>query len=83
MHDDDDHPEHFHLEPDDIIEDIEGLEMFSLRSVGIDIGSSNIRTSSAYSSGDIDTLIRIRIRDGTERSRMTMAPPATVKITAG
>ncbi len=40
MHEDDDHPEHFHVEPDSIITDIEGLEMFSLKSVGIDIGSS-------------------------------------------
>ena len=43
MHDDDiehEHPENFQIGPDAIIEDIEGLEMFSLKSVGIDIGSS-------------------------------------------
>ncbi|MFQ5850277.1 MAG: ethanolamine ammonia-lyase reactivating factor EutA [Candidatus Binatia bacterium] len=40
MHDDNEHPEHFHIGLDSIVEDIEGLEMFSLRSVGIDIGSS-------------------------------------------
>jgi ethanolamine utilization protein EutA len=43
MHDDDqdhEHPENFEIGPNAIIEDIEGLEMFSLRSVGIDIGSS-------------------------------------------
>lgn len=40
MHDDADHPEHFHPGPDAVIEDIEGVEMFSLKSVGIDIGSS-------------------------------------------
>ncbi|MFQ5681726.1 MAG: ethanolamine ammonia-lyase reactivating factor EutA [Candidatus Binatia bacterium] len=40
MHDDNDNPEHLHLGPNDILEDIEGLEMFSLKSVGIDIGSS-------------------------------------------
>ena len=40
MHDDNEHPEHLHIGPDDIVEDIEGLEMFSLKSVGIDIGSS-------------------------------------------
>jgi ethanolamine utilization protein EutA len=40
MHDDADNPEHFHPGPDAIIEDIEGVEMFSLKSVGIDIGSS-------------------------------------------
>jgi ethanolamine utilization protein EutA len=43
MHDDDldhEHPENFEIGPNAIIEDIEGLEMFSLKSVGIDIGSS-------------------------------------------
>ncbi len=43
MHDDEldhDHPESFDIGPNAIIEDIEGLEMFSLKSVGIDIGSS-------------------------------------------
>lgn len=40
MHDDADNPEHFHPGPDAIVEDIEGIEMFSLTSVGIDIGSS-------------------------------------------
>lgn len=44
MHDDDLDPEHSHFQPsdlaDDAVEDIEGLEMFTLRSVGIDIGSS-------------------------------------------
>lgn len=42
MHDldeDHDHP-NFEIGPDAIIEDIEGLEMFTLKSVGIDIGSS-------------------------------------------
>ncbi len=40
MHDDDENPEHFHPGPDTIVEEIEGLEMFTLKSVGIDIGSS-------------------------------------------
>lgn len=44
MHDvdgnDHDHPESFEIGPDAIVEDIEGLEMFTLKSVGIDIGSS-------------------------------------------
>ncbi len=40
MHEDDENPEHFHPGPDTIVEDIEGLEMFTLKSVGIDIGSS-------------------------------------------
>ena len=42
MHDlDEEHGhENFEIGPDAIIEDIEGLEMFTLKSVGIDIGSS-------------------------------------------
>jgi ethanolamine utilization protein EutA len=40
MHDLDEDHEHFEVPPDAIIEDIEGLEMFTLKSVGIDIGSS-------------------------------------------
>jgi ethanolamine utilization protein EutA len=40
MHDLDEDHEHFELPPDAIVEDIEGLEMFTLKSVGIDIGSS-------------------------------------------
>ena len=43
MHDTDEVHEHFDLAalgPDAIIEDVEGLEMFTLISVGIDIGSS-------------------------------------------
>jgi ethanolamine utilization protein EutA len=43
MHDDiydHDHPENFEIKEGDIVTEIEGLEMFSLKSVGIDIGSS-------------------------------------------
>jgi ethanolamine utilization protein EutA len=43
MHDDiydHDHPDNFMIKEDEIVTDIEGLEMFSLKSVGIDIGSS-------------------------------------------
>ena len=43
MHDDiydHDHPENFEIKEGEIATDIEGLEMFSLKSVGIDIGSS-------------------------------------------
>ncbi|MBI4524843.1 MAG: ethanolamine ammonia-lyase reactivating factor EutA [Deltaproteobacteria bacterium] len=40
LDDDHDHEEFLEIGPDAIIEDIEGLEMFTLRSVGIDIGSS-------------------------------------------
>jgi ethanolamine utilization protein EutA len=40
MHDLDEDHEHFEIPPDAVVEDIEGLEMFTLKSVGIDIGSS-------------------------------------------
>src|SRR5262245_37268684 len=43
MHDldeDHQHPEFAPIGPDTVMEDIEGLEMFTLKSVGIDIGSS-------------------------------------------
>ena len=43
MHDDiydHDHPENFEIKEGEIVTEIEGLEMFSLKSVGIDIGSS-------------------------------------------
>jgi ethanolamine utilization protein EutA len=43
MHDDiydHDHPDNFIIGEDEIVTEIEGLEMFSLKSVGIDIGSS-------------------------------------------
>src|SRR5437867_4138573 len=43
MHDDiydHDHPDDFIIKEGEIVTDIEGLEMFSLKSVGIDIGSS-------------------------------------------
>jgi ethanolamine utilization protein EutA len=43
MHDldeDHEHPDFSAIGPDVVIEDIEGLEMFTLKSVGIDIGSS-------------------------------------------
>lgn len=43
MHDDiydHDHPENFIIKEGEIVTEIEGLEMFSLKSVGIDIGSS-------------------------------------------
>lgn len=43
MHDDDfehGHPSLLELGPDAIVKDVEGIEMFTLKSVGIDIGSS-------------------------------------------
>lgn len=40
LHDDHGHDDHFDLDVEGISEDIEGIEMFSINSVGIDIGSS-------------------------------------------
>ncbi len=43
MHDLDEdhvHPDFTAIGPDAVVEDIEGLDMFTLKSVGIDIGSS-------------------------------------------
>src|SRR3954468_8157217 len=40
MHDLDEDHEHYELPPNAVMQDIEGLEMFTLKSVGIDIGSS-------------------------------------------
>ncbi len=40
LDDDHDHGEFLEIGPDAIVQDIEGLEMFTLKSVGIDIGSS-------------------------------------------
>ncbi len=40
LDDDHDHPDFLEIGPNAIVEDIEGLEMFTLKSVGIDIGSS-------------------------------------------
>src|SRR5262247_2901230 len=43
MHDLDEdhvHPDFTTIAPDNVMQDIEGLEMFTLKSVGIDIGSS-------------------------------------------
>ena len=40
MHDDEDDHSHFDFSDADLVEDIEGIEKFTLHSVGIDIGSS-------------------------------------------
>ena len=40
MHDEDDDHSHFEFADTDVVEDIEGIERFTLHSVGIDIGSS-------------------------------------------
>lgn len=79
MHDDDDHPEHFHIEPDDIIEDIEGLEMFSLRSVGIDIGSSTSHLVFSHltlrrEGANLSTRFRVTDREILYRSPILLTP---------
>jgi ethanolamine utilization protein EutA len=44
MHDEDDHNHLFEISDGDQVEDIEGIEKFTLKSVGIDIGSSTTHT---------------------------------------
>ena len=44
MHDDDDDHGHFEIPEGDDVEEIEGIEKFTLHSVGIDIGSSTTHT---------------------------------------
>ena len=44
MHDDEDDHSHFDFSDDSEMEDIEGIEKFTLHSVGIDIGSSTTHT---------------------------------------
>jgi ethanolamine utilization protein EutA len=54
MHDDiydHDHPENFEIKEGEIVTEIEGLEMFSLKSVGIDIGSSTSHLIFAHHCG--------------------------------
>lgn len=83
MHDldgnDHDHPESFAIGPNAIIEDIEGLEMFSLTSVGIDIGSSTshlvfshltLRREGASHSGRF----RVTEREVLYRSKILLTP---------
>ncbi len=79
MHDD--YFDHFHREPgpDTVMEDIEGVEMFSLRSVGIDIGSSTthlvfsrltLRREGASLSGQV----KVTEREVLFRSRIMLTP---------
>ena len=82
MHDDDydhDHPENLEIGPNAVIEDIEGLEMLSLRSVGIDIGSSTshlvfshltLRREGASLSGRF----KVTERDVLYRSKIMLTP---------
>ncbi|OGQ83064.1 MAG: recombinase [Deltaproteobacteria bacterium RIFCSPLOWO2_12_FULL_60_19] len=85
MHDDHDnehdheHGEPYEIGPDTIVEDIEGLEMFTLRSVGIDIGSSTshlvfshltLRREGASHSGRF----RVTGREVLYRSKIMLTP---------
>src|SRR5262245_45000449 len=82
MHDDiydHDHPDNFIIGEDEIVTDIEGLEMFSLKSVGIDIGSSTshlifshitLRREGASLSGEF----RVTNREVLYRSPIMLTP---------
>jgi ethanolamine utilization protein EutA len=82
MHDDiydHDHPESFEIKEGEIVTDIEGLEMFSLKSVGIDIGSSTshlifslitLRREGASLSGRF----RVTAREVLYRSKIMLTP---------
>ncbi|HEU4341186.1 MAG TPA: ethanolamine ammonia-lyase reactivating factor EutA [Candidatus Binatia bacterium] len=82
MHDDiydHDHPASFEIREGEIVEDIEGLEMFSLKSVGIDIGSSTshlifshitLRREGASLSGKF----KVTNREVLYRSRIMLTP---------
>src|SRR2546427_9056478 len=82
MHDDiydHDHPDNFVIGEDEIVTDIEGLEMFSLKSVGIDIGSSTshlifshitLRRQGASLSGKF----RVTNREVLYRSQIMLTP---------
>src|SRR3990172_7278559 len=81
MHGDHDHEhgEPLELRQNDIVEDVEGLEMFSLKSVGIDIGSSTshlvfshltLRREGASLSGRF----RVTDREVLFRSRIMLTP---------
>src|SRR5258705_10480161 len=89
MHDDiydHDHPDNFVIGEDEIVTDIEGLEMFSLKSVGIDIGSSTshlifslitLRREGASLSGKF----RVTAREVLYRSPIMLTPyVSAVKI---
>ncbi len=79
MHDDHDDPEHLHIGENDILEDIEGLEMFTLKSVGIDIGSSTShlvfsRLTLRREGAALSTKFKVTEREVTYRSDIMLTP---------
>lgn len=79
MHDDDFDHEHFEIGPNTIIEDIEGVEMFSLKSVGIDIGSSTShlvfsRLTLRREGASLSGRFKVTDREVLFRSRIMLTP---------
>ncbi len=79
MHDDDEFPEHFHGEPGSLSEEIEGLEMFHLTSVGIDIGSSTShlifsRLTLRREGAALSARFRVTDREILYRSKIMLTP---------
>jgi len=79
MHDDDEFPEHFHSEGEGLAEEIEGLEMFHLKSVGIDIGSSTShlifsRLTLRREGAALSSRFKVTQREILFRSRILLTP---------
>src|SRR5262245_22716263 len=82
MHDldeDDQHPEFAPIGPDTVMEDIEGLEMFTLKSVGIDIGSSTShmvfsRLTLRRQGASLSGRFKVTDRQVLFRSKITLTP---------
>src|SRR4029450_11529241 len=82
MHDldeDHEHPEFAAIGPDTVMEDIEGLEMFTLKSVGIDIGSSTShmvfsRLTLRRQGASLSGRFAVTDRQGLFRSKIMVAP---------
>jgi len=79
MHEDDEYPEHFHSDAESLAEEIEGLEMFHLTSVGIDIGSSTShlifsRLTLRREGAALSARFRVTQREILFRSRIMLTP---------
>ncbi|HLY64325.1 MAG TPA: ethanolamine ammonia-lyase reactivating factor EutA [Chloroflexota bacterium] len=84
MHDDDDFPEHLHLAPGELLpgevaEDVDGIESFSLTSVGIDIGSSTSHLVFSHltlrrKGADLSTQFEVTNRQVLYRSPILLTP---------